>query len=266
MGATGAGGNFAGHVQLLNSILGTKFKIVTGYDGGGSLNLAIERGEISGKANTTWAAFKTITPEWVKEGKIVPLVQFGLHKDPELPNVPLLTELATDDEQRRIFELVCSTVAIGQPFALPPGVPADRLAALRARLCEDPARSGLSLRCQQAGRPGRDDRDHRRRGGADRQADSGDSAGLGREDQARLGSEGGFGQERQRLSGAPARFTAGRGSSVSPCPDRRCMARRTARSGAPRPRARGAETNRYGRGIRRGPATTGRSAPGRQER
>lgn len=131
MGATGAGGNFAGHVALLNSVLGTKFKIVTGYDGGGSLNLAIERGEVNGKANTTWAAYKTITPEWVSGGKIVPLVQFGPVKDPNLPNVPLLTELATNEEQRRMFELVCSTVALGQPFAAPPGVPQDRLAALR---------------------------------------------------------------------------------------------------------------------------------------
>lgn len=132
MGATGAGGNFAGHVQLLNSVLGTRFRIVTGYDGGNSINLAIERGEVSGKANTTWAAFKTITPEWVKDGKIVPLVQFGATKDPELPNVPLLTDLATNEDERRMFDLVCSTAALGQPFAAPPNIPADRLAALRA--------------------------------------------------------------------------------------------------------------------------------------
>jgi tripartite-type tricarboxylate transporter receptor subunit TctC len=131
MGATGAGGNFAGHPALLNSVLGTRFKIVTGYDGGGALNLAIERGEVSGKANTTWAAFKTITPEWVRDGKIVPLVQFGPVKDPNLPNVPLLTQLATNDEQRRMFAFVVSTVELGQPFAAPPRIPDDRTRALR---------------------------------------------------------------------------------------------------------------------------------------
>ena len=131
MGATGAGGNFAGHVALLNSLLGTKFKIVTGYDSGASINLAIERGEVSGKANTTWPAYKSMTPEWVKEGKIIPLVQFGFKKDPDLPSVPLLTELAADDAQRRIFELVASTSAIGQPFAAPPKIPEDRLRVLR---------------------------------------------------------------------------------------------------------------------------------------
>lgn len=131
LGATGPNTS-AQYPQVMNNLLGTKFKIISGYPGGADINLAMERGEVSGKANTTWAAFKSITPEWVKESKIVPLVQFGLRKDPELPNVPLLTELAADDEQRRIFELVCSTVAIGQPFALPPNTPADRVAAVRA--------------------------------------------------------------------------------------------------------------------------------------
>ena len=131
MGATGAGGNFAGHVALLNSLLGTKFKIVTGYDSGATINMAIERGEVSGKANTTWPAYKSLTPEWVRDGKIVPLVQFGLRKDPDLPAVPLLTDLATNDEQRRIFDVVASTTAIGQPFATAPQVPRERLTLLR---------------------------------------------------------------------------------------------------------------------------------------
>lgn len=142
MGATGAGGNFAGHVALLNSLLGTKFKIVTGYDSGATINMAIERGEVSGKANTTWPAYKSLASNWVREGKIIPLVQFGLKKDPDLPSVPLLTELASNDEQRRIFELVASTTAVGQPFAAPPQTPADRLELLRkafASAVVDPA-------------------------------------------------------------------------------------------------------------------------------
>lgn len=142
MGATGASGTMAGYPALLNSILGTKFKIVTGYDGGNSVNLAMERGEVMGRGNATWASYKTVNTEWVKEGKIVPIVQIGLIKDPDLPHVPLLTDLATTDDERRIFEFVGSTVALGQPFAAPPGIPADRLAALRAafeRTLRDPA-------------------------------------------------------------------------------------------------------------------------------
>jgi tripartite-type tricarboxylate transporter receptor subunit TctC len=132
MGATGASGTMAGYPALLNSMLGTKFKIVTGYDGGNSVNLAMERGEVTGRGNTTWAAYKSANADWVKENKVIPIVQIGLVKDPDLPHVPLLTDLARNDDERRIFEFVGSTVALGQPFAAPPGIPADRLAALRA--------------------------------------------------------------------------------------------------------------------------------------
>lgn len=142
MGATGASGTMAGYPALLNSVLGTKFKIVTGYDGGNSVNLAMERGEVTGRGNTTWASYKSVNAEWVREGKIVPIVQIGMVRDPNLPQVPLLTDLARNDEERRIFEFVGSTVALGQPFAAPPGIPADRLAALRdafEKTLRDPA-------------------------------------------------------------------------------------------------------------------------------
>ena len=131
MGATGAGGTMAGYPALLNTVLGTKFKIVTGYDGGNSVNLALERGEVTGRGNATWPSYKTVNPEWVREHKIIPIVQIGMIKDPDLLHVPLLIELARNDEERRIFEFVASTVELGQPFAAPPGIPADRLAALR---------------------------------------------------------------------------------------------------------------------------------------
>lgn len=142
MGATGAGGTMAGYPALLNSVFGTKFKIVTGYTGGNSVNLALERGEVTGRGNSTWAAYETTRPDWVKEGKIVPIVQIGPNKDPDLPKVPLLTELAANPEERQMFDFVSSTVALGQPFAAPPGIPKDRLAALRTafdRTLRDPA-------------------------------------------------------------------------------------------------------------------------------
>jgi hypothetical protein len=81
-------------------------------------------------------------PDWVEARRIVPLVQIGLQKDPELPDVPLLDDLARNPEERQMLELVSSTVALGQPFAAPPGIPADRLAALRdafARMGRDRA-------------------------------------------------------------------------------------------------------------------------------
>ncbi len=142
IGATGAGGTMAGYPSLLNSMLGTRFKIVTGYDGGNSVNMAMERGEVQGRGNSTWPAYVTANAEWVQNGKIVPIVQIGAVKDPDLQKVPLLVDLARNDEERQIFEFVSSTVALGQPFAAPPGIPEDRLAALRSafeKTLRDPA-------------------------------------------------------------------------------------------------------------------------------
>jgi tripartite-type tricarboxylate transporter receptor subunit TctC len=142
IGATGATGTMAGYPALMNSLFGTRFRIVTGYDGGNAVNLAMERGEVQGRGNSTWSAYMAAKPDWVREGRIVPLVQIGPHKDPELPDVPLLNDLARSQDERQMLELVSSTVSLGQPFAAPPGIPADRLAALReafARMGRDKA-------------------------------------------------------------------------------------------------------------------------------
>jgi tripartite-type tricarboxylate transporter receptor subunit TctC len=141
MGATGAGGTMATYPALLNGALGTKFKIVTGYEAGHQVDMAMERGEVQGRGSNPWASYKAVRPDWVREGKIVPLVQVGMTKDPELPDVPRLVDLATNDEQRRMFEFVSTDVAMERPYAGPPGVPADRLAAYRQgfeQMAKDP--------------------------------------------------------------------------------------------------------------------------------
>ncbi len=131
MGATGAGGTMAGYPALLNGTIGTKFKIVTGYEGGNQVDLAMERGEVQGRGSNPWASYKAVRPDWVREGKIIPLVQIGMTRDPDLPNVPRLIDLAANDEQRRMFEFVSTDVAMERPYAAPPGIPADRLNAYR---------------------------------------------------------------------------------------------------------------------------------------
>ena len=131
MGATGAAGTKAAYPQLLNNTIGTKFKIVTGYEGGNTLRLAMERGEVQGDGSARWSSWKSTKPEWVKDNKIIALVQIGLKKDNDLPNVPLLTELAQNDEQRKMFEFISQPIAMQQPFVGPPGIPADRLNLLR---------------------------------------------------------------------------------------------------------------------------------------
>lgn len=142
MGATGAAGTKAAYPALLNNTVGTKFKIVTGYEGGNTLRLAMERGEVSGDGSARWSSWKSTKPDWVKDNKIIALVQIGLKKDDDLPNVPLLTDLAQNNEQRKMFEFISQPIAMQQPFVGPPGIPADRLALLRRgfdAMTRDPA-------------------------------------------------------------------------------------------------------------------------------
>jgi len=112
-------------------LLGTKFKIVSGYPGGTPIVLALERGEVEGRGSNPWSEWKASKPEWVRDGKIVPLMQMSLFKHPDLPDVPLMIDLAPNETVRTVFELISITGEIGRPFVTAPGVPANRVAALR---------------------------------------------------------------------------------------------------------------------------------------
>ena len=112
-------------------MLGTKFKIVTGYPGGNDVSLALERGEVQGRCGWSWSSIKTTRVNWVRDKRIIVLVQMALSKHPDLPDVPLIMDLAKTDEQRQIFKMIFARQTMGRPYVAPPGVPADRLAALR---------------------------------------------------------------------------------------------------------------------------------------
>jgi len=130
LGGTGAGSGIVIIPTLMNSLLGTRFKIVTGYRTSEEVNLGLQRGEVQARA----FGFGSITsqhPDWLTEKKVVFLAQAGARREKLLPDVPLLTELAKNEEQHRIMQLVSSAPALGQPYIAPPGVPADRLAILR---------------------------------------------------------------------------------------------------------------------------------------
>jgi tripartite-type tricarboxylate transporter receptor subunit TctC len=116
---------------LLNNMFGAKFKVVTGYPGGNELNIAMERGETQGRCGFPWSTIKATHQAWIDEKKINLLMQFSLAKHADLPNVPLVMDLATTDEQRQILRIVFGRQVLGRPYALPPGVPADRAAILR---------------------------------------------------------------------------------------------------------------------------------------
>jgi len=115
---------------LLNALAGTRFKIITGYRGAADVDLAIERGEADARV-ASWTALKTTRGEWLNDGKVVVPFQTGLKRHPDLPELPLISDLATTDEGRRILEFMNSDSSVGWNVVVPPEVPADRVALLR---------------------------------------------------------------------------------------------------------------------------------------
>ena len=130
MGATG-GSTSSQYPKAMNALLGTKFKIIIGYPGGNDINLAMEKGEVDGRGSNSWAAWKATRPDWLRDKKINILVQIGLKKAPDLPDVPLLMDLAKNDDDRAVLKLVSASGTIGRPIFTSPGVPPERVKALR---------------------------------------------------------------------------------------------------------------------------------------
>jgi len=141
LGGTGVGSSIVIYPTAMNKVLGTKFKIVLGYRSSSEVFLAMERGEIAARSVGLTSVLAEY-PDWITEKKINFLVQLGAKRDPMLPDVPLLTELAKTEEQRQILTLISAPTLLGQPYLAPPGVPADRVAILRtafASTMRDPA-------------------------------------------------------------------------------------------------------------------------------
>jgi tripartite-type tricarboxylate transporter receptor subunit TctC len=130
LGGTGVGSSIVIYPNAMNKVLGTKFKIVMGYRSSAEVFLAMERGEVQARS-VGLTSVLTEYPDWIKDKKITFLVQMGAKRDPLLPDVPLVTELAKTQEQRQILALISSPTLLGQPYLAPPGVAADRVAVLR---------------------------------------------------------------------------------------------------------------------------------------
>jgi tripartite-type tricarboxylate transporter receptor subunit TctC len=131
VGASGVGADSYQYPKVVNGVLGTKFKIVTGYHGGNDIDLAMERQEVQGRCSWSWSSAKATHPTWLPEKKFNILFQMGLSKHPELMETPLIMDLAKTDEQRAIFKLIFGRQMMAWPFALPPGVVPERVDALR---------------------------------------------------------------------------------------------------------------------------------------
>ncbi len=131
IGGTGRTADTDQFPKILNAVLGTRMKIVTGYPGGNDINVAMERGEVKGRCGWSWSSVVATRAHWLKDGTINVLVQLALSKHPDLPNVPLVMDLAKDETQKKMLRLVFARQTMGRPFIAPPGVPQDRLAALQ---------------------------------------------------------------------------------------------------------------------------------------
>lgn len=122
--------------RLMNRFLGTKFKVVTGYSGDAGMMLAIERGEVEGRGGVPWSAIKLSSAEKLKSGQIRILVQLGLAKSAELPDVPMLLDHIKDPIGRQTFEVLFARQDMGRPFVMPQGIPDDRVKMLRTAFVE----------------------------------------------------------------------------------------------------------------------------------
>jgi tripartite-type tricarboxylate transporter receptor subunit TctC len=142
VGGTGASADTDQFPRIVNGVLGTKMKIVSGYPGGNDVVLAMERGELQGRCGWSWSSVKATHNAWIAEKRLDILVQLSLHKHPDLPDVPLVVDLAKTDEQRQILSLIFARQVMGRPFLAPPGLPPERAEVLRRAFMEtmtDPA-------------------------------------------------------------------------------------------------------------------------------
>ena len=131
IGSTGAGSVSVQLPAFYNNVLGTRFKIIMGYAGGQEVDLAMERGEVDGRGTNTYTGYQTSKPQYLANKLIIPLIQVGMAREPDLPDTPLLLEQQVQPQDRPLLEFMSKAITVGRPVATTPGVPAERVAALR---------------------------------------------------------------------------------------------------------------------------------------
>lgn len=130
--STGRGSATSIYPRLLNQVFGTKFRVIEGYKGSQTALLALENGEVDAHVSGgSSASFRNRFLPWVKDGKVLVMMQVGFEKDPAFPNAPLVMDLPMGEEDRQLLELAFAEQVMGRPFLAPPGVPAGRVKTLR---------------------------------------------------------------------------------------------------------------------------------------
>jgi tripartite-type tricarboxylate transporter receptor subunit TctC len=130
LSGTGAGSTVSIYPTVMNNVFATKFKLVMGYRGSNEAMLAVERGEVEGHS-TSWTALKVAHPDWIRDKSVNLLVQFSIKRHVELPDLPTAVDLARNDDERQVLSAIMNAAEVGTAFFTTPGIPADRLTALR---------------------------------------------------------------------------------------------------------------------------------------
>jgi tripartite-type tricarboxylate transporter receptor subunit TctC len=130
LSGTGAGSTVSIYPTVMNNVFATKFKLVMGYRGSNEAMLAVERGEVEGHS-TSWTALKVAHPDWIRDKSVNLLVQFSIKRHVDLPDLPTAVDLARNDEERQVLSAIMNAAEVGTAFFTTPGIPADRLTALR---------------------------------------------------------------------------------------------------------------------------------------
>ena len=131
VGGTGASSVHETTPRLLNALLGTQFRIVSGYKGSADLDLAMERGEIEGMGYDSWSNVKVRKGDMLRRGLVATPLTFGLDRNPDLPNTPFALDFARNEEDKQLMKTFFAQDAAARPMIAPPGIPNDRLQALR---------------------------------------------------------------------------------------------------------------------------------------
>jgi len=132
VGVSGANSTPAFFTRLLNATLGTRMKPINGYPGQNDVLLAMERRELDGHPSAFFSSVRSTRPTWLREKTAKAILQYGPEKLAELPDVPFAPDLVASDEDKLTMQAAFAPLALGRPFLIPPGVPAERVAALRA--------------------------------------------------------------------------------------------------------------------------------------